>query len=76
MWHPNYARYSDDALSYMLFSYRTLSREHIEHGHWAQGAWCSRAVTLITIEMNRRENEAQALAHAQLSLDDPPPASA
>jgi hypothetical protein len=67
---PDLARFDDSQLESMLYSYRTLARQHIEAGHWALGVWATKMVTHITIEMNRRETASMMMLTEQLALGE------
>lgn len=69
MKEPDLSRYTYDALERMLYSYRALSRSHLESGHWALAKWATRMVTLIVIEMAARDQRTKELEDAQLTLD-------
>jgi hypothetical protein len=69
---PNLTRYTREQLDAMLWSYRTLAREHLESGHWALAKWATRMTTLITVRLSELEAETRAHEHAQLSVDDAP----
>ncbi len=67
---PDLSRYEADRLEAMLHSYRTLSREHLDRGHFALAKWATRMVTYISIEMNEREMREEAAKKAQMSFYD------
>jgi len=70
MKRPDLSRYDESQLESMLYSYRTLAREHLDQGHFALAKWATRMVTWLTIELNLRQAARTAALDAQLQLDD------
>lgn len=63
-------RYETSDLERMLYSYRALSRDHLEKGHFALAKFAANMVTQITVEMNKREMAEREDLRAQLTLAD------
>lgn len=70
MRYADLSRYETTRLESMLYSYRTLAREHAEAGHFALAKWAHGMVTHITIEMNKRYSAEEAAKDRQQTLDD------
>jgi len=73
MKRPDLTRYDRATLDRMLYSYRTLAREHLEAGHYALAKWATRMQTWVVIELGLRDHEDEALRDSQLTIDDDAP---
>lgn len=70
------SRYDETRLEAMLYSYRSLAREHLEGGHFGLAWFAKQMIVQITVELNARAQARQDALDLQLRFDDVAPGDA